>query len=128
MEENELQITINRPVQDVFAFTLNPVNTATWIDGIKQEETNEWPVKVGSIYRNESTDGVWNQYELTELHENESFTLQSTEGNYSVQYTFKESGDAQTNFTYHEWVNEGVLDELFTLNHLQKLKEVLEVA
>jgi uncharacterized protein YndB with AHSA1/START domain len=126
MLENRITIIINRSVEDVFQFTLNPKNTSKWINGIKQEESYEWPPKVGTIYRNESKDGVWRQYKLTELQSNDSFTLKSSEGNYSVRYTFKEDSDKTTEFEYFEWVESGVLDDPFTLDTLQKLKEVME--
>lgn len=126
MKENRLSIVIDRPVNAVFEFTLDPSNTPKWVEGIKQEESNEWPAKVGTIYRNESQDGVWRQYVLTELEQSTTFTLTSTEGNYSVRYSFKKVNDSSTEFEYFEWVDEGVLAEPFTPATLDKLKLILE--
>ncbi len=52
MEANRIVVQINRPVGEVFEFTTNPKNTSVWIDSVEAEETNEWPVQSGTIYRN----------------------------------------------------------------------------
>ena len=126
MRENRISIIINRPVDRVFQFTLNPSNTSKWIDGIKQEESNEWPVKVGTIYRNESQNGVWRQYKIVEIVDNSTFTMRSVEGNYSVKYTFENRDENSTEFEYYEWVDSGNLEDPFTSETLQKLKSVIE--
>ena len=126
MRENRISIIINRPVDQVFQFTLNPSNTSKWIDDIKQEESNEWPAKVGTIYRNENQDGVWRQYKIVEIVDNSTFTMQSAEGNYSVKYSFKNIDDNSTEFEYYEWVENGTLEDPFTTETLQTLKSVIE--
>ena len=126
MRENRISIIINRPVDQVFQFTLNPHNTSKWIDGIKQEESNEWPAKIGTIYRNESQGSVWRQYKIVEIVDNSTFTMQSAEGNYSVKYSFKNIDDNSTEFEYYEWVENGTLEDPFTTETLQTLKSVIE--
>ena len=49
MKENRISIIINKPVQEVFTFTIDPNNTPKWIDGIKEEQISEQPVKIGTI-------------------------------------------------------------------------------
>lgn len=43
MKMNTLSIVINKPVADVFAFTVDPANTPRWIDGIVEEVTDNPP-------------------------------------------------------------------------------------
>lgn len=127
MQHNKLTIIINRPTQEVFDFTLNPENTPKWIDEIELEETNEWPAKVGTIYRNKSMSGVWAQYKLTELVEDKSFTLVSNQdANFTARYGFTKLDDQTTDFEYYEWVDQGTISEPFEYGRLEKLKRILE--
>ena len=127
MNENRLSIIINRPTSDVFRFALDPKNTAKWIEDIEVEETNEWPVKIGTIYRNKSRTGVWRQYKLVELVENRTFVLRSNEdANFSVRYTFYELPDNSTEFEYYEWTEHSEITDPFTMDGLETLKTILE--
>jgi len=127
MKENKLSIIINKPIHEVFAFTLDPANTSKWISEIEVEETSEWPVKIGTIYRNKSRIGIWNQYKLVELIENHSFTLRSnTDENFSVRYSFTELSEGSTVFEYFEWTEYTNISDPFKLDSLKVLKSILE--
>lgn len=57
MNEVKQTIAIEKPAQKVFAFTINPDNTPKWVDVVVEEQTNETPTKLGTIYKNKDTDG-----------------------------------------------------------------------
>lgn len=125
MKDKRLTIQIKKPVYEIVAFVLNPKNTPLWIESLAKEETNEWPVKVGTIYRNLSKEGKWNEYTLMELR-GDGFTMTQKGNNYHVKYTLTPVNKNTTMFEYYEWVDQGELEEPFAIEVLQKLKEVIE--
>lgn len=126
MRENKLIIQIKKSVREVFAFLLNPANSPLWIDSFVREETNEWPVKVGTIYRNQNREGKWAEYTVTAFRENKLFEMTSADKNYHVRYTLRALNNNTTELEYYEWMEERELEEPFIGEILNKLKTVLE--
>jgi len=126
MKKNKLTIQIDKPIHEVFSFTITPMNTRKWIDSIIVEKSNEWPIKIGSQYRNKSKDGDWDEYTVTNFEEDKIFELVSKDKNYHVRYTYKPRSGSTSELEYFEWVDKGGLDNPFTKTTLEKLKSVLE--
>lgn len=126
MRDITVTIQINKPLPDVFAFTINPKNTSLYVDSILVEETNEWPVKKGSIYRNKRKNSEWSEYEITEFKENELFELRKKDADTVVRYTFKPIAKLITELEYYVKMEVGELDEASIKKIVEKLKAVLE--
>ncbi|MBI2010124.1 MAG: SRPBCC family protein [Candidatus Chisholmbacteria bacterium] len=126
MKEKRLTIRIKRPARDVFWFTMTPANTPKWVESIVEEKTNEWPTRLGTIYRNRNKQGVWTEYKVTKFKENEMFEFAAAESSYHVRYTFRPIDENSHEFEYYEWVDEGKLEEPFTMEILERLKRVVE--
>jgi len=126
MKDSKLIVRINKPVHEVFAFTLNPTNTPFWTDSIVKEEVSEKPTKIGTIYRSQNQYGKWSEYTVTAYEKDKLFILVSDDGNYNVRYTFTPINNNATTIEYYEWVSRGDLEEPFSAETLKKLKLILE--
>lgn len=126
MKELKLKVIVNKPIGEVFEFSINPNNTPKWIEGIVKEETSEWPLKLGTTYRNQNTQGEWSTLTVTDLVPNEVFELSQVEGAYHVHYTFTALTDNSCELEYREWVDEGEISDLFTQETLDTLKKIIE--
>jgi uncharacterized protein YndB with AHSA1/START domain len=125
MKENKLTIQIDKPVSEVFTFTINPAKTPLWIDSVAVEETDEIPVKVGTTYRNKGEDTEWNNYKVSRFETNRYFELTSENSDYKVLYTYTDLG-GKTELEYFEWVENGELEDPFQQNVLARLKKIIE--
>lgn len=128
MKEWKLEIDIERPVEEVFLFSIDPHNSPKWIDSFGEEVTSAWPVALGTVYRNRGKGGPWNSYTVTAFEENKVFELTSEDGGYCVRYIFEDIGRGVTRLRYHEWVKHGELDAPFGMEALEKLKGLIEEA
>ena len=126
MRENKLTIFINKPVKEVFDYSLESNNVPKWIIQIKEEIPEERPVKLGTQLRNIGVNSKeWNKYEMIEFEPPKTFTLKKLNGDYFVKYTCSEK-DGGTEFEYFEWAKNGDLDALMEMSALELLKEQIE--
>jgi hypothetical protein len=126
MQEVALTIEVNKPVGELFAFAINPANTPKWIRAIAVEETNEWPIQLGTVYRNHGEANEWTEYTVTALKENELFELKKKGDSYRVRYAFTPLSSASSKLEYTEMVEGGQIEQPFTQGALDKLKQVIE--
>lgn len=126
MKNNRLVVKINKPSSEVFAFYIDPKNTPLWVDSIVAEQTNEWPIKVGTVYKNQNKTGEWSEYTVTNLKVGQLFELVSRDRNYHVRYTHRDINLGTSELEYYEWVDEGEIKEPFTQDTSKKLKAVVE--
>jgi hypothetical protein len=126
MKENKLTIRINKPISEVFDFTINPKNTSLWLESIVEEKIDADEIKLGVLYINKDKDGNMNTYKLVSFEKNKIFELKSTSSFYSVRYTYKPISENETELEYFEWVEQGELEALLLMSTMQRLKDVLE--
>jgi uncharacterized protein YndB with AHSA1/START domain len=125
MKQNKLTVRINKPVAEVFGFTLNPDNTPLWIDSIVKEEADSRP-GLNARYRNFNQKGEANEYLITAFELNKSFVMTMIGNDYKVRYTFTPLFGNETEVEYFEWSDAGELSDPFMMTPLEKLKIILE--
>jgi len=126
MKRNKLEIIIPAPIEKVFEFTTDPLNTPKWIKEIAKEEINEFPIKIGTIYKNLNNKGVWTEYEVVVLEENKLFQLKQRNNSYCVRYDYQSISADTTKLIYTEWVEEGNIENPFKQEILEELKQIIE--
>ncbi len=126
MNKNKLTIRINKPVSEVFAFTINPGNTPRWIDFIVEEKVEGGEIKLGAHYSNKDKEGTVNHYELTEFEKDAVFQLKSIPRGYTVKYSYTPVTENETELEYFEWMDQGELSSPFPMSAMEKLKEIME--
>lgn len=127
MNSNVQSIEIDKPVSEVFEFTITPENTPKWIDGIKEEKINSHPITIGTEYSN-TKDGIsWTVYVCAIFEKDKKFVLQQKDSPYRVEYIYEKISDTKTKLTYHEWMEkDAVLPDPFEKKTFEKLKQVIE--
>lgn len=90
----EKSVTINKPVEEVFAYVNNPDNSATWQGGVESVEYSDPDQKVGSQFteiRKFMGREMKTMMEITALEENKKYAAKSLSGpvKYDVTVIFE---------------------------------------
>jgi hypothetical protein len=126
MKENKLTIRINKPVLEVFEFTINPENTPEWLDSIVEETIEGDEITLGTRYINTNREGQTNSYIVSEFEIERLFELKSVPEGYTVRYTYTAISDTETELEYFEKMESGELTDPIGMSVLEKLKGVIE--
>lgn len=125
MTKNRLVIHIKKKPVEVFDYILNAENIIKWLPSIKYETSSDIPYKLGTVVKDYDHNNNLTQFTISEFKRGEIFTFDQTQSKYHVTYKFN-SIDEGTELEYFEWVDEGELEDPFTLEPLELLRELLE--
>jgi hypothetical protein len=127
MKQNKISIIINKPLSEVFNFTIDPKSTPNWIDFIKEEIVDISNIGVGVKYKNTNNGKDWTEYMCSEFKKNSIFELKQINSFYTVKYLYEEVENNKTLLTYIEWMSDNSdLKDVFSYKNLEKLKIVME--
>ena len=90
------------------------------------EETDELPIRVGTVYTLRDTSGTVSEYTIVAMEKDKFVEWGSKDRNYHVRYIFTPVDANTTDFEYYEWVDHGDILDPFTLETLAKLKKAIE--
>ena len=95
MIQHEVSIHLNRPVEQVFAYLIDPNNLRAWQSNlIENEQLTDKPLRVGSRFREVRQMGrraSEYQAEITDFEPNRRFATKTlSEPQASVSYTFEQ--------------------------------------
>ena len=122
MKANEIRITIQKPRDEVFEYTLEPKNKKFWCEPLETEIVNTKQIGLHSQYRNNSDTFVVSDYEKNLFCE---FTNEQTQYQYS--YSFRKIDNDTTEVIYFEAMLDGSdLAKVMDKKYFTKLKELLE--
>ena len=125
MKENKLVIFINKLPLEVFNYILNAENIVKWIPSIKCEISSDIPYKLGTVVKDYDYNNNLTTFYISEFEKGKIFTFDQVDSNYHVTYKFNEVNNG-TELEYFEWVDEGELNEPFTMEPLNLLKKNVE--
>jgi hypothetical protein len=121
MKTNEIRITIDAEPKDVFEFTVEPKNTAKWIDTAGEEHINTEQIGLGTVYSNNYGD-----LKVTDYERNKFFELTNEATSYCCSYTYRKLEDDTTELTYFEYMQDGSeLEDPMDRRHFEKLQEII---
>jgi len=122
MKTNEREITIHKPIADVFEFTLEPSNTSKWRDDAGTKTVNTDQIGLGTLYSNN-----YGELEVTDYDRNTFFELTNHTTTLQCSYTYKKIDENSTKIIYFEYMQDGSdLAEPMKQESFEKLKELIQ--
>ena len=123
MKTNEIRIEIERPIKDVFEYTLEPQNKSIWCSIITEESVDTEQIGITSIYRNNL-----GSFKVSDYERNIFLELMSLDEKFQGSYSFRKRDDNTTELIYFEAMLDGSdLTEAMDKKYFKKLKELLEI-
>lgn len=92
-------ITVERPVEQVFNFVADPQNYSQWMGGVSRAEAKSTPLRNGSIVQLAGRFGMWNidaPFQITSFQPNREFGMKGAAGPFWFEGTWKFSGEGAT--------------------------------
>ncbi len=126
MRGNKIAVVINKPIDEVFEFTINSQNTHLWVPFISEETSSEYPPKIGTIYRSCRENGSWSEMKVVEFENNKKFVISNFDGNFFVKYEYRDLGEGRTELEYSDRMIDKDFDSPITIDVLEDLKKVIE--
>jgi uncharacterized protein YndB with AHSA1/START domain len=126
MSENKITVVINKPINEVFEFTTNPKNTHLWVPFISEEISNEYPPKIGTIYRSCRENDSWSEMKVVEFDNNKKFVISDLDENLFVKYVYHDLNENSTKLEYSDWMIDKDFHSPITKDVLEDLKKIME--
>lgn len=98
------EITIHRPVEQVFEFVSNPQNYAKWMGGVTGVKSANGSLRTGSMVQMEGRFGMWNLDEPMQISAYQppnTFGMKGTVGPllFDGRWDFEPANDSETRLT-----------------------------
>jgi len=100
MKTNEIRIEIERPIKDVFEYTLEPQNKSIWCSIITEESVDTEQIGITSIYRNNL-----GSFKVSDYERNIFLELMSLDEKIQGSYSFRKRDDNTTELKYKKTID-----------------------
>lgn len=132
MKKNTLTVEIEKPIDIVFDFTVNPNNTPRWVPSVLEEKATDTKVKVGTVYnqivKGSSGETKKSALVVTGFIKNKMLDFHLVNGQYTCSYRYEEIPTGTRMIYSEENGIDGEIESPMTIENLQALKKLIEEA